>query len=226
MFNMPPWLVIIFQPQTKMDTSNNRLRKDLLSSLLSSSSSASLTIFKLNNLVLIIALLSILLFNCTLCNGLPCQSNSWWDSLNNQCIPCTECNESETIVLRPCQVHQDTICGSIHDLEIDYVFSAKTESNWKDRRKDGEIIRQDYNKNNNENLSNLKLEDEELEDWWEMFLIAIIIIFLLFFIFVAYLSFHHMRRWRQIERRLDRAEKNHIGLQHPGNLYIEETNTK
>jgi len=36
------------------------------------------------------------------------------------------------IPLRPCQLHTDTICGSIYDLKIDWVVLAKTEPNWKE----------------------------------------------------------------------------------------------
>lgn len=75
--------------------------------------------------------LLVLSTTCTLCAASPCQSHSWWDSVKDRCIPCTEC-QGQLIVLRPCQLHRDTICGSIYDLEIDWMVLAKTEPNWKE----------------------------------------------------------------------------------------------
>lgn len=60
-----------------------------------------------------------------------CAPQHWWDSNRNRCIPCTRCQD-EMIPLRPCQLHTDTICGSIYDLKIDWVVLAKTEPNWKE----------------------------------------------------------------------------------------------
>lgn len=60
-----------------------------------------------------------------------CAPQHWWDSNRNRCIPCTRCQD-EMIPLRPCQLHADTICGSIYDLKIDWVVLAKTEPNWKE----------------------------------------------------------------------------------------------
>jgi len=61
----------------------------------------------------------------------PCAPQHWWDSQRDRCTPCTRC-QGEMIPLRPCQLHTDTICGSIYDLKIDWVVLAKTEPNWKE----------------------------------------------------------------------------------------------
>lgn len=61
----------------------------------------------------------------------PCSPQQWWDSQRDRCTACTRC-QGEMIPLRPCQLHTDTICGSIYDLKIDWVVLAKTEPNWKE----------------------------------------------------------------------------------------------
>ncbi|KAH8289353.1 hypothetical protein KR054_004189 [Drosophila jambulina] len=61
----------------------------------------------------------------------PCAPQHWWDSQRDRCTACTRC-QGEMIPLRPCQLHTDTICGSIYDLKIDWVVLAKTEPNWKE----------------------------------------------------------------------------------------------
>lgn len=48
-----------------------------------------------------------------------CDEHHWWQLQLNECIPCTVCASSESIVLRPCQLHADTVCGTLEDLEIE-----------------------------------------------------------------------------------------------------------
>lgn len=73
----------------------------------------------------------LLLTSCSLCTASLCDPKSWWNAERHRCSPCTVC-EGEMIPLRPCQVHQDTVCGSIYDLKIDWVVLSRTEPNWKD----------------------------------------------------------------------------------------------
>lgn len=79
------------------------------------------------------ALAALLVFcsACSLCAASPCDGQSWWNPNENKCITCTVC-EGDLIPLRPCQLHRDTICGSIYDLKIDWLVLAKTEPNWKE----------------------------------------------------------------------------------------------
>lgn len=52
----------------------------------------------------------------------PCDPTEWWNSHLDTCIRCTECEE---VVLRTCQPHTDTICGSFDDLGLDLNFLAQ-----------------------------------------------------------------------------------------------------
>ncbi|XP_055841286.1 tumor necrosis factor receptor superfamily member wengen [Episyrphus balteatus] len=133
---------------------------------------------------------------CSSCEGSPCQSFQWWDPFQDKCIPCTECS-GQKIVLRPCQLHRDTICGSIYDLEIDWMLLAKTEPNWKERRKEKILLVENENSHNSQ-------EDNLEIDWQLMSLILVVVACLLFFVAAACILIQHLRQWRQMERRLDK----------------------
>lgn len=143
--------------------------------------------------ILVAFLAIVFLTTCSSCFGSPCQNLYWWDSLQDKCVECTVCKDQK-IVLRPCQWHQDTFCGTIHDLDIDFMYLGRTEPNWKERRKtvDDESI--------NSNI----VESEIPWDWQAASLILAAIACLLFFLAAALMLIHHMKQWRQMERRLDR----------------------
>ncbi|KAL9880691.1 tumor necrosis factor receptor superfamily member wengen isoform 3-T3 [Glossina fuscipes fuscipes] len=139
---------------------------------------------------------------CSLCTASLCDAQSWWDPTKDKCVPCIVC-KGDMIPLRPCQVHQDTMCGSIYDLKIDWVVLAKTEPNWKERRKFDDL---DYGFDHHhltaEQLQ--QLEDETVSlDWQTAALFLAVLACLLFFIVAACILVHHMRQWRRMERRLD-----------------------
>lgn len=52
-----------------------------------------------------------------------CPEQYWWDYERDDCMPCTVCDE-QSIVLRPCQPHQDVVCGTLNDLEFDLNWLA------------------------------------------------------------------------------------------------------
>lgn len=94
-----------------------------------------LRIFKpMSGILEVVSYLVLLLLTlCSLCTASLCDPKSWWNADRHKCTPCTIC-EGDMIPLRPCQVHQDTVCGSIYDLKIDWVVLSRTEPNWKDVR--------------------------------------------------------------------------------------------
>lgn len=59
--------------------------------------------------------------------SLPCKQHEWWDPKQDSCIKCSKCDE-QMIVIRPCQPHLDTTCGTINDLEIDWSWFKKLEN--------------------------------------------------------------------------------------------------
>ncbi|EDW56046.1 tumor necrosis factor receptor superfamily member wengen [Drosophila sechellia] len=138
----------------------------------------------------------------------PCAPQHWWDSQRDRCTPCTRC-QGEMIPLRPCQLHTDTICGSIYDLKIDWVVLAKTEPNWKERRKSSEYEHFEPNAPlqhlTHEQLQQLHEEAAAawVLDWQTGVLYVAVLTCLVFFSVAACILIHHMRQWRRMERRLD-----------------------
>ncbi|KAH8303038.1 hypothetical protein KR018_000685 [Drosophila ironensis] len=139
-----------------------------------------------------------------------CAPQHWWDSGRDRCIPCTRCQD-EMIPLRPCQLHTDTICGSIYDLNIDWVVLAKTEPNWKERHKPSEYEHLQHANVPLQHLTHEQLQQLHEEataaawalDWQTGVLYAAVLTCLLFFSVAACILIHHMRQWRRMERRLD-----------------------
>ncbi|XP_068154454.1 tumor necrosis factor receptor superfamily member wengen isoform X1 [Drosophila tropicalis] len=157
-------------------------------------------------------------FSSSSSSSSPCAPHHWWDAMQDKCIPCTSC-QGEMIPLRPCQLHTDTICGSIYDLKIDWVVLAKTEPNWKERRKSSSSSEYEHfeqsqsHKLAQSTLQHLtheqlqQLHDEAAAAWaldWQtsIFYIAVLTC-LIFFTVAAGILIHHMRQWRRMERRLD-----------------------
>lgn len=52
-----------------------------------------------------------------------CPEHYWWDHERDDCIRCAVCDD-QSIVLRPCQPHQDVVCGTLSDLEYDLNWLA------------------------------------------------------------------------------------------------------
>ncbi|XP_067640244.1 uncharacterized protein wgn [Eurosta solidaginis] len=148
----------------------------------------------------IVAMIFVLSTLCSFCAASPCDLDSWWDPIKDKCILCTVC-EGDLIPLRPCQLHRDTICGSIYDLKIDWVVLAKTEPNWKERRKE------DANYELEQQLTHEELQQLQNGtlpmDWHTTALLMAVLACLFFFIIAAGILVYHMRQWRRMERRLD-----------------------
>lgn len=50
-----------------------------------------------------------------------CPPRHWISAQVDACVPCSTCTEADRIVvLRPCQLHQDTVCGTLNDLEFEW----------------------------------------------------------------------------------------------------------
>ncbi|KAH8416758.1 hypothetical protein KR222_003287 [Zaprionus bogoriensis] len=138
----------------------------------------------------------------------PCAPQHWWDSLQDRCRPCTRC-QGETIPLRPCQLHKDTVCSSVYDLDFNWAGLAKTEPNWKERRKSSEYDPFDQ-PTQLQHLTQEQLQQLHEEaaavlplDWQTGALFIAVPACLLFFSVAACILIHHMRQWRRMERRLD-----------------------
>lgn len=54
--------------------------------------------------------------------------HQFWNETLEKCVNCSTCPEVGHIVIRPCQVHQDTHCGPISALDIDWSFLGRPRS--------------------------------------------------------------------------------------------------
>jgi hypothetical protein len=74
--------------------------------------------------VLVWWLLLLPLSVATLCRP----GHQFWNETLEKCINCSTCPEAGHVVLRPCQIHQDTQCGPISALDIDWSFLGRPRS--------------------------------------------------------------------------------------------------
>ena len=57
----------------------------------------------------------------------PCHTgHQFWNETLGKCVVCTKCTEPGDLVLRPCQIHQDTVCGPLSSLDIDWTFMRRS----------------------------------------------------------------------------------------------------
>lgn len=126
--------------------------------------------------------------------GAICPESNWWDQTRDSCIPCTTC-EDQSIVLRPCQLHQDTLCGTLQDLEIDWSFLGDAQKRvvvpeWDETVKASNLDQQ----------SQTAHDIMWLWDWQAASLAIAAISCVLFFIVAACIFWQHTRYWKKMER--------------------------
>lgn len=51
--------------------------------------------------------------------------DAYWNASLERCVNCTRCELTNHVVLRPCEVHRDTVCGPLSDLDIDWAWLNK-----------------------------------------------------------------------------------------------------
>lgn len=71
---------------------------------------------RLTSMMPIVLLLSLVQVSLS---SAPCHPHEYWDNQDALCIPCSKCDQ-QSVVIRPCQQHLDTVCGSFNDLEVDW----------------------------------------------------------------------------------------------------------
>ncbi|XP_066995544.2 tumor necrosis factor receptor superfamily member wengen [Anabrus simplex] len=53
----------------------------------------------------------------------------YWDEVRETCRNCSACTQPGHIVVRPCQVYQDTVCAPLHALNIDWSWLGRRPRN-------------------------------------------------------------------------------------------------
>lgn len=130
-----------------------------------------------------VVVLSALFFVVQICepvNGeFHCHSGEWWNA-SGICTTCTKCPE---VVLRTCQPHKDTVCGSFNDIHIQM------------------------------NLRPQEVEDEgtihpQIDHFWKWFEISLAVaaVTAVIFVFAALYMIHiHRRQWNKMQE-MDNGE--------------------
>ncbi|XP_026467629.1 tumor necrosis factor receptor superfamily member wengen [Ctenocephalides felis] len=122
---------------------------------------------------------------------------SYWNAAGQRCVACSLCG-SEEIIVRPCGLDRDVVCGPLSDLHSDYWA-------WLQNRfiKNAEERKERILDNAGIAVPLRTKEMSELADWkwdWEAgVLLMAIIVCALFFAVVAGYSLHHARHWRILE---------------------------
>lgn len=138
-----------------------------------------------------------------------CPDHLWWNTALGACTACTVC-EKRFIVLRPCQPHQDTVCGTINDLDYDlnWIVTAEhrrqtkvrsSNSNWGNQ---WNLMFSIFPKQNPFDFE--VIEKSSMETFfsdWQMFSLAIAVgACVLFFVAAACLFWQHRRYWKKMDR--------------------------
>lgn len=156
-----------------------------------------------------------------------CDEHHWWQEQIGECIPCTVCDVSQSIVLRPCQKHSDTVCGTLDDveLELDWLKAAAVAA----QHKHVSFIFQNiflsdfrsyfyvdfFHHQQIEDRQHLGVIEKSAAamlswDWQSLSLAMAGLMCLLFFIVAACIYWQHSHYWKkleQMERRYNAGKK-------------------
>lgn len=135
-----------------------------------------------------------------------CPPKHWFSSLLDACVPCAACSAPERpIILRPCQPHQDTVCGTLNDLEFEWnlLHSHQTPT------ADGEATLSASASSSPTNASPPMMGGTTW-DWQPSSMAFAAVACVLFVVALAYILYQHAKQWRHMEnmeRRFDRGER-------------------
>lgn len=163
--------------------------------------------------------------------GLCHPGRTYWSPEKDTCLDCTRCEP--LVVLRPCEVHRDTVCASLQELGLDWSWLGSQRQPkhhrkviWRFESVSGEqtassttteIPAEDYLSDNDDN------EDDDQEnvevtidnagaetDWQTIVLTMASLAGVLFFVVVSACSCYYARQWRTLK---DNMEAGKIQLQ-------------
>lgn len=126
------------------------------------------------------------------CAGAVCERGiSWWDRHLEECKPCTRCDPSfHQAVKFPCEIHRDTICHSIYELDI-WPFNARSQNA---SAKDVEEI-------NDEDYADYEVDSVKWDSQTWTFIVAASGC-VIFFVVVLTLTLYHSKQWRKLKQAL------------------------
>lgn len=127
-----------------------------------------------------------------------CPPKHWFSSLLDACVPCSACAPERPIVLRPCQPHLDTVCGTVNDLEFEWNLLQT-------HQQPGGAAATTATANGTP-----QLHAGTTWDWQPSSMAFAAVACVLFVVALAYILYQHAKQWRHMEnmeRRFDRGRQ-------------------
>ncbi|RZC37567.1 hypothetical protein BDFB_012587 [Asbolus verrucosus] len=136
------------------------------------------------------------------------------------CVNCTECAEGN-LVLRPCEIHRDTVCGPISEL-FKYVQPSNPHRHKHQQRlrekaradeaasRHGEEVRQENHSAEAAELAEVTSTEAPFSsaetlvwDWQAIALTSAVFACILFFLAITLYSLHQAKQWRRLKDNFD-----------------------
>lgn len=137
------------------------------------------------------------------------------------CVNCTECG-GDDVVLRPCELHRDTLCGPINEILKKFIQPTITQPNphrHKHRQRHHEKPRKEDFSKSEEDTQPHSVETAALEltsteapfskaetlvwDWQAIALSSAVFACCLFFLAITLYSLHQAKQWRRLKENFD-----------------------
>ncbi|XP_050297836.1 tumor necrosis factor receptor superfamily member wengen [Anthonomus grandis grandis] len=147
-----------------------------------------------------------------------CPDNQYLNANEQICMNCTECSQG-SVVLRPCELHRDTLCGPIIDIlgtgsGNHHRHHHEKHRHEKHRRKEEEIIWRFGDEVQGKTLPPAALEVASSEapfssaetlvwDWQAIALTSAVFACILFFLVITLYSLHQARQWRRLKENFE-----------------------
>ncbi|XP_076273929.1 tumor necrosis factor receptor superfamily member wengen isoform X2 [Rhynchophorus ferrugineus] len=123
-----------------------------------------------------------------------CPDKQYYNATEQRCTNCSECSQGD-VVLRPCELFSDTVCGPISALSELFV-SANHHRHHHERHRH-ERHRKVGNGDNENSAETL------VWDWQAIALTSAVFACILFFLVVTLYSLHQARQWRRLKENFE-----------------------
>lgn len=174
--------------------------------------------------------LLLLISTAAICTASVCpRGKQYLDIEKQECVNCTVCDSVKgLVVLRPCDVHKDTVCGPIEKLKL-LLELLHTDHNEHPHRHHRNRHRK-HKERLHANVQNDAITDANLEkvallvsetssteapftnaenlvwDWQDITLTMAVFACILFFLVIALYSLHQAKQWRKLKENFDAGE--------------------
>lgn len=121
---------------------------------------------------------------------------SWWDRERSACAPCTRCDPRRLAVMYPCEVHRDTVCQPLYQIQL-FPFRKQNTNSTRNSDSDVEYEYVDYGSE--------VIDASEDENMWDLQASSVTIAAsgcVVFFLVVLYFSLTHAKQWKVLKQTL------------------------